>query len=230
VTSYEDNGSHYDMMKFLYFRSSRCEAEFKWSYFGSHISINSTVKVITTDESYESKKTLAITFLYLVTNFALIATAVLALCKFCAWVNEQKNNFLNFLSDGLNRRKGGRYFNYYALCVPFIVMNFIGLALDITATLIYLNKANRLVWDISHLLGMLEVQNYDEVLAVIVEDPEMGDIISYSAIMATQLIFFITSKLFVPLLVLFGFGLLSIKTMWDFVDENKRKQNLIRRI
>lgn len=67
-----------EFLKFLYFRSSRCNSKFEWSYLNI-TDIDSEVQ--TADESFSSKKTLFITIIYLFTSFALIATAVIAICE-----------------------------------------------------------------------------------------------------------------------------------------------------
>lgn len=65
-------------MKFLYFRSARCETKFQWSYL--NITEDSVV-VETTDESYVSRQTLLISVIILIINFVLIVSAAAAICK-----------------------------------------------------------------------------------------------------------------------------------------------------
>lgn len=76
-------------MKFVYFRSARCESSFKWNYLGI---INRYPDIEVEEESYASKKTFLFTSLYLVINFLLIVTAVVALCKY---LFESFNRFLS---------------------------------------------------------------------------------------------------------------------------------------
>jgi hypothetical protein len=74
----EDTNTSFDLMKFIYFRSSRCNAEFQWKYLNL---TDVTVTVETTSESYYSQKTLTVAIVYLLVNFALIVTAIAAICK-----------------------------------------------------------------------------------------------------------------------------------------------------
>lgn len=106
-------------------------------------------------------------------------------------------------------------------------MNFVGLTLDSVATIIYFLDYLKLRTDISYLLEMLEVKNYDEVYPVL-KDNE--DIALDPASIPSMLLAFTTGKMFLPLLILLMLGLLSIKSMWEVIDENKRIQTNLRRI
>ena len=126
------------------------------------------------------------------------------------------------------RFKGGRYFNYYALCVPWIAINLIGIALDLTTSVIYYRDYNNVLWkDIYFVLDMLEVKNPAEVLEVIQENHY---ILIYSVNLSAQFMVLFASKFFIPLVVLLTFGLLSIKSMWAVIAENKRIQSHLRRV
>lgn len=52
----------------------------------------------------------------------------------------------------------------------------------------------------------------------------------YPAVLAPQTMFLSTSKLFLPLVFLFVFGLLAIKSMWEVIAQNKRIQDRMKRI
>jgi hypothetical protein len=67
------------IIKFIYFRSSRCHMPFSWEYVNV---TGESVEVITSDHSSSSKKTLVILVLYVLINLALIVTAIMAFCEF----------------------------------------------------------------------------------------------------------------------------------------------------
>lgn len=94
-----------DFVKFLYFRSARCETKFQWSYL--NITEDSVV-VETTDESYVSRQTLLISVIILIINFVLIVSAAAAICKL--WI-VIFNWFINkIFSRGLAETKGWKIF------------------------------------------------------------------------------------------------------------------------
>ena len=146
-------------------------------------------------------------------------------------LQQLKQVFLTFFTDGLMRFKGGRYFNYYALCVPWIAINLIGIVLDFTTSVIYYWDSNRVLWnDVNFMLDMLEVKNTEEVLQVIQVILEDQYILVNPIVSAAQFIALCASKFFVPLVILLMFGLLSIKSMWAVIAENKRIQSHLRRV
>lgn len=106
-------------------------------------------------------------------------------------------------------------------------MNFVGFAFDIIATFVYYNDYLKLLWDFSYLLDMLEVINYDEARPVLLEN-EINAI--HPAVSAPQLMFFATSKLFVPLLFFFVLGTLAVKSMWEVIVDNERMQVCLQRL
>jgi hypothetical protein len=123
--------------------------------------------------------------------------------------------------------RGGKYFNYYALCLPWIVMNFAGIVLDLAVTINYYDDYLSVLWDITHFLDLLGVQNADAVRPILIEQDYH---IIYPIAMAMQIIHLVSSKLLIPLLFLFIFGLMSIKSMWRVVAENKRIQTRLARL
>lgn len=128
---------------------------------------------------------------------------------------------IEFFADGLNRQRGGKYFNFYALCLPWIVMNFVGLVIDVSAAINYFGDYMSVLWDITVLLEMLAVQNVEEVRPILTDRHQT---VIYPTAMAIQNMYLAASKMFLPLLYCFMFGLLSIKSMWQVVSENKRIQ------
>jgi hypothetical protein len=123
--------------------------------------------------------------------------------------------------------RGGKYFNYYALCLPWIVMNFAGIVLDLAVTINYYDDYLSVLWDVTHFLDLLGVQNVDAVRPILIEHDYH---IIYPIAMAMQIIHLVSSKLLIPLLFLFIFGLMSIKSMWRVVAENKRIQTRLARL
>lgn len=107
------------------------------------------------------------------------------------------------------------------------VMNFLALALDTTASLIYLSDYLKLLWDTSYVIDLSEVRNSQEVLPYIMEHRQTA---AYPVVQAPQLVYFATAKLFLPLLLLLVLGMLAIKSMWEVVADNKRLRKYLRRV
>lgn len=212
-----------DLMKFIYFRSSRCDARFDWKYLNI-TDLRGLPKhareLDFVEQSFATRRSLILLNLYLLVNFALVVTALVALCE---WNRLLKENITAFwVADGLNRRKGGRHFNYYALCIPWIVMNFIGLALDLFSTYFYSSDYFHILWDFKYVVYLLGVKNPSRNLLqffVVNEENALE-----TATLATTYTYMFTSKLFLPLLVFLVLGLMSIKSMWEVICDNKRTQ------
>lgn len=128
--------------------------------------------------------------------------------------------------DGLMRNKGNRYFNYFALCVPWIVMNIVGISLDVVTFFVYQSDYSKLLWDLYHVMTMMEVSNRDEVRKVLSKN---YSVLTYPIFNVPQILSFIAAKLFLPLFFLLIFGLLSIKSMWAVIAENKRIRVFLQR-
>lgn len=105
-------------------------------------------------------------------------------------------------------------------------MNFTGLLLDVVATFVYAKDFFRVQSDFSYILTVLDVINYDEVQPQVMRHKLTAE---YATSSATTFMIIAASKFFVPLLFLFIFGLLSIKSMWEVVSENKRIQDRLTR-
>lgn len=94
-------------------------------------------------------------------------------------------------------------------------MNLVGLLLDLVAMFIYANDFFKTLNDPSNVLFLLEVKG----------DVDANGVDTNYAVLGAMLIMLLAaSKLFLPLLFLFGFGLLAIKAMWEVVGDNKRSQ------
>lgn len=107
-------------------------------------------------------------------------------------------------------------------------MNFLGLALDLVATYFYASDYFHILWDIKYIFELLGVKNPSRnLLRFIVSNEE--NVIGIAAI-ATSYTFIVASKLFFPLLVFFVLGLLSIKSMWEVICDNKRIELRLRRL
>lgn len=128
----------------------------------------------------------------------------------------------------MNRKKGGCHFNYFALCLPWIIMNFVGILMDIGATIYYFNHYFKLSKDISYILELMEVKNY-EVVGALLKDLRVNLSFYISATSSALKMVCMTSKGVIPLIVLLSTGLMSIKSMWEVVKENKRLQMLFKR-
>lgn len=80
----EDTGTELDLMKFIYFRSSRCKAKFNWEYLNitNFRGLNPSERELDiADESFASQRTLILLNFYFVINLALIVTAFIAICE-----------------------------------------------------------------------------------------------------------------------------------------------------
>lgn len=75
--------SQFEFLKFMYFRSARCETKFQWTFVENpfDISLVNGTEVLTSLESLASRQTLFITISYLVINSTLAMTAFVAICK-----------------------------------------------------------------------------------------------------------------------------------------------------
>lgn len=94
-------------------------------------------------------------------------------------------------------------------------MNLVGLLLDLVAMFIYANDFFKTLNDPSNVLFLLEVKG---------DVDANGVDTNYTVLGAMLIMLLAASKLFLPLLFLFGFGLLAIKAMWEVVGDNKRSQ------
>lgn len=128
----------------------------------------------------------------------------------------------------MNRKKGRRHFNYNVFCLPWIIMNFVGILLDIAATAYYFNHFVNVWKDLFFLADLMEVKN-TEKLQIFFKDFEIQVKVFNSATSSILTMIFLTSKCFLPLLILLTTGLMSIKSIWEVVKENKRLQILYRR-
>lgn len=127
-----------------------------------------------------------------------------------------------YFTDGLRRTKGGRHFNYFALCFPWIVMTFFALTLDLVATYMYMTDYFKILFNSKYLSKLLDVKNPEEFENIIWRHDEI--VVVYHVVVATTYMYSLTSKLFLPLMVFFLMGIVSIKSMWEVVAENKRIQ------
>lgn len=107
-----------------------------------------------------------------------------------------------------------------------MILNILGIILDLSTFFVYQNDRQKLMWNLYYILDMLEVRNYAEVKDALDESHSM---IYYSILKPPEFISFVASKFFVPLFFMFIFGLLSIKSMWEVIAENKRVQVFLRR-
>lgn len=225
-----DVPTQYDLLKFVYFRSSKCESIFKWTFIenGFDTSLVNNIEIVTSAESSASRQTFAITVSYLVINFTIIVTAFLAICERKRKRFRAVNNGDKSFTDGVNRWNGRQNFNYYALCFPWIIMNFVGIVLDCAATTYYFIHYWELIKDIAFIADLMEVKNREIFKALLSNRIVQMKVFSVSTTSVLKM-FCVTSKVFLPLLILLLTGLMSIKSMWEVVKENKRLQILYRR-
>jgi hypothetical protein len=144
-----------------------------------------------------------------------------------SYTNKSEFKIFFYLQDALMRRKGGRYFNFYALCVPWICINKVGIILDLTTFYIYFRDYTKLLWDLDHFLVMVEVKNIDVMYEAF---KTHHSTIMYPIFIGPQFLAFVAAKFFVPLFFMLMFGLLSIKSMWEVIADNKRIQTYLRRV
>ena len=105
-------------------------------------------------------------------------------------------------------------------------MNFTGLILDVTATSIYMTDYFRVLTDYTHILVLIKVRDFQKAVEVIRDHHEN---VHVQTIQMTVNMYSVSSKIFLPLLLMCLFGLLAIKSMWAVVSDNKRIQNRLRR-
>lgn len=110
-------------------------------------------------------------------------------------------------------------------CIPWIVFNFLGIALDIAATAVYMIDYFKLLHDFKFILELLAVKNHS-VFAEIIKNKQ--EIVHFPALQVTMLAFSTTSKLYLPAVLLLVFGVLSIKSMYNVVIENEIIQTRLR--
>lgn len=105
-------------------------------------------------------------------------------------------------------------------------MNFVGLVLDLTATVVYMIDYFRIRADFNHVLILMGVKDYGRAFELIKNYQKR---VQFPATQATLYVYCISSKMFLPLLLFFVFGIVSIKSMWEVVSENRRAQNIPKR-
>lgn len=103
-------------------------------------------------------------------------------------------------------------------------MNIIGIIWDLTVFSIYYRDHMKIMYDLYYILDLMEVKNVAEVSEVIGRN---YSVISYPVLALTQFMAFMAAKFFVPLLFMLIFGLFSIKSMWQAIDENKRIKRFV---
>lgn len=100
-------------------------------------------------------------------------------------------------------------------------MTFFALTLDLVATYMYMTDYFKILFNSKYLSKLLGVRNPEEFEDIIWKHDEIA---VYHAAVASTYMYSLTSKLFLPLMVFFLMGIVSIKSMWEVVAENKRIQ------
>lgn len=74
-----ETNSVFDLLKFIYFRSSRCETKFKWQLINLGFDFPD---VEVKDRSDSTSKTIFLAWLYFIINLGLVISAFVAICGY----------------------------------------------------------------------------------------------------------------------------------------------------
>lgn len=197
IKAFSNNSAVEIGVRFVYFRT-KCSPKFDWKFLNLK---NISIDVEVSELNYATKKTILFVILYFLINIILIVTAVLAIY-------------------GMNRKKGGRFFNYFWFCFPWTVTNLIDVALCTTAFFVYYFDYKKTLNDITSFLDLVEITSHvDELEKIFIEKKEE---ILYDVLVPSEFMYLFASKYYFPLLIPFVFGLIAVMTTWKVVNHRKR--------